>query len=133
MEKNFIKGILATVQNVGADLTEFKPAVLDFNDREAMEKSLCCVEPNIYQFPFNGIDLLFYFDDSGVHDEEAIATMIVKIDDKVARVFTGNFFICKLSHGCVESLSDDECEIILGNLKITAFGYFTSRYLLLNY
>lgn len=132
MEKNLVKGILATVQNEGADLTEFKPAVLDINDREVMAKALCCVEPNIYQFPVNRIDLLIYCDDSGVHDEEAVATMIVKIDCKIAHVIIKNLFVCKLSNGHVVSLTDDECVSILGNLKITAFGYFPTRYLLFN-
>ena len=132
MERNLVKGILATVQNDGADLTEFKPAVLDFDEREALLNALGCVACNFYFLTINGIDCMLFIDNLGVHDGELLTTMIVKIDGNVAQVFSGNYFICKSSHGRAESLSDAECETILGNLKITAFGYYTSRYLLID-
>lgn len=132
MEKNYVKGILAAVQNGGADLTDFKPVVLDINDEEVLANALGCVVRNEFFITINGIECYIFADDSGMHDEEAIATMIVKIDGKVARVVIKNLFICKVLNGHVTGLSDDECAIILGNLKISGFGYFPKLYLLIN-
>lgn len=132
MEKGIIKGILATVQNDGADLTDFRVAEIDFSDDGALTKALCCVEPYIYRFPMKELDMLIFCDDSGVHDADAITTMILKIDGQVAHVVIKNLFVCKLLNGHVASLTDDECNFILGHLKITAFGYYPSRYLLFN-
>ncbi len=132
MERKLIKGILATVQNEGAELTEFKPTILDVCAVDAVAKALCCICPNIYKLVINGIECLIYADDSGAHDDNSVVTMIIRDDAKVAFMFFKNYFVCKFSHGYIESLSDAECETILGNLKITAFGYFPSRYLLID-
>lgn len=129
MERNLIKGILATVQNDGVDLTEFKSAVLDVNDQEALTKALCCVVPNEYRYIIDGIECHIFADDSGVHDEEAIVTMIIKENVGITHVLIKNLFICKVLNGHVTSLSDDECAIILCKLKTTYFGYFPMRYL----
>ena len=112
---------------------EFKPTVLDFSDEGALTKALCCIRPFIYRFVINGIECLIYADDSGVYDVDSIVTMLVKEDGITTHMLIKNLFICKFSHGHAESLSDEECESILGNLRVTSFGYCTSRYLLVNY
>ena len=129
MEKNYVKGILATVQNDGADLTDFKATVLDVNDQVVLAKALCCVVPNEYRYVIDGMECHIYADDSGVHDENAVATMIVKADGYVVHAIIKNLFICKVVNGQDVSFSDEEQAIILGKLRLQHFGYFPTLYL----
>ena len=129
MKKNYIKGILATVKSEGFELTEYKTTVLDVNDEKALAKALGCVCPKEYIHTINGIGCHIYADDSGVRDENAVATMIIEKNGKYIRTIIGNIFICKDTVEDRISLTDEEQAIILSNLKKVYFGYNPSLYL----
>ena len=129
MKKNYIKGILATVKSEGFELTEYKTAVLDVNDEKALAKALGCVCPKELIYTINGIGCHIYADDSGVRDENAVATMIIEKNGKYIRTIIGNIFICKDTVEDRISLTDEEQAIILSNLKKVYFGYNPSLYL----
>lgn len=129
MKKKYVKGILTTVKNEGFELTEYKTAVLDVSDKQTLAKALNCICPKEYSYNLNEIGCHIYADDSGVRDEDAVATIIIEENGKYIRTIIGNIFICKETDGDETSLTDEEQAIILSSLKKVYFGYNPTLYL----